>query len=96
MPSHWSGEYYYQYPDPLRWWQKTRLWRWWWHRKNRKAWKMWEDVGYTTEPVGTEGTVFVLSDGQMLHSPLPCPRDTNGDGNCGRPLCPHCGWRNAP
>jgi hypothetical protein len=20
-----------------------------------------------------------------------CPRDTNGDGDCGRPLCPHCG-----
>lgn len=20
-----------------------------------------------------------------------CPRDTNGDGDCGRPLCPYCG-----
>lgn len=20
----------------------------------------------------------------------PCPNDTDGDGNCGRPLCPHC------
>lgn len=20
-----------------------------------------------------------------------CPRDTNGDGDCGRPACPHCG-----
>ena len=20
-----------------------------------------------------------------------CPYDTNGDGDCGRPLCPHCG-----
>src|ERR1043165_7163439 len=23
--------------------------------------------------------------------PPPCPRDTNGDGDCGRQLCPHCG-----
>lgn len=23
----------------------------------------------------------------------PCPRDTNGDGDCGRPNCPHCGGR---
>lgn len=22
-----------------------------------------------------------------------CPRDTNGDGDCGRPACPHCGRR---
>lgn len=21
----------------------------------------------------------------------PCPNDTNGDGNSGRPACPHCG-----
>lgn len=21
----------------------------------------------------------------------PCPRDTDGDGDCGRPLCPYCG-----
>lgn len=21
----------------------------------------------------------------------PCPRDTDGDGNCGRQLCPYCG-----
>lgn len=21
----------------------------------------------------------------------PCPYDTDGDGNCGRPMCPHCG-----
>lgn len=25
----------------------------------------------------------------------PCPRDTDGDGDCGRPFCPHCG-RYAP
>jgi hypothetical protein len=23
--------------------------------------------------------------------PPGCPRDTNGDGDCGRPACPHCG-----
>lgn len=22
---------------------------------------------------------------------FPCPRDTNGDGDCGRPVCPYCG-----
>lgn len=21
----------------------------------------------------------------------PCPNDTNGDGDCGKPACPHCG-----
>lgn len=27
-----------------------------------------------------------------------CPNDTNGDGDCGRPLCPHCApiGRDAP
>jgi proteasome lid subunit RPN8/RPN11 len=25
------------------------------------------------------------------HLPPPCPRDTNGDGDCGRRACPHCG-----
>lgn len=24
-------------------------------------------------------------------SKTPCSRDTNGDGDCGRPLCPECG-----
>ena len=24
-------------------------------------------------------------------TPSYCPFDTNGDGNCGRPLCPYCG-----
>jgi hypothetical protein len=23
--------------------------------------------------------------------PASCPRDTDGDGNCGRTMCPHCG-----
>lgn len=22
---------------------------------------------------------------------LACPRDTDGDGGCGRPMCPYCG-----
>jgi hypothetical protein len=24
---------------------------------------------------------------------MPCPHDTDGDGNCGRPACPYCGQR---
>lgn len=27
---------------------------------------------------------------------IPCPRDTDGDGDCGRPLCPHCHDRKLP
>jgi hypothetical protein len=27
----------------------------------------------------------------MDKSKTGCPNDTNGDGDCGRPLCPHCG-----
>lgn len=26
----------------------------------------------------------------------PCPYDTNGDGDCGRALCPYCGGGNIP
>ncbi len=26
----------------------------------------------------------------------PCPYDTNGDGDCGRALCPFCGGGNIP
>lgn len=54
-----------------------------------------------THPV--EGVVFRHDDGRMAKIrrkdygytwPLPCPRDTNGDGNCGQPLCPNCGSDN--
>jgi hypothetical protein len=24
-------------------------------------------------------------------TPAGCPNDTDGDGNCGSPACPHCG-----
>ena len=26
----------------------------------------------------------------------PCPRDTNGDGDCGQPACPWCGLQATP
>lgn len=29
-----------------------------------------------------------------MNSTLPCPCDTDGDGNCGRPACPYCGYQN--
>lgn len=28
--------------------------------------------------------------------PASCPRDTDGDGNCGRRYCPYCGRRRPP
>jgi hypothetical protein len=39
-------------------------------------------------------------DGALVGDPLvaqkkTCPNDTNGDENCGRPLCPHCGDKGA-
>lgn len=27
---------------------------------------------------------------------MPCPRDTNGDGDCGQRFCPHCGEDPSP
>lgn len=27
----------------------------------------------------------------MMPNMVPCPCDTDGDGNCGRPACPYCG-----
>lgn len=29
--------------------------------------------------------------GWRFTPPQVCPEDTNGDGDCGRVLCPHCG-----
>lgn len=29
----------------------------------------------------------------ILRNGQACPRDTDGDGDCGRPLCPVCGIR---
>jgi hypothetical protein len=26
-----------------------------------------------------------------VYAPMPCPYDTDGDGNCGRLHCPYCG-----
>lgn len=33
----------------------------------------------------------------LLVTPQPCPRDTNGDGDCGQRMCPNCGpdWTRA-
>jgi hypothetical protein len=47
------------------------------------------------EPTGEEVDAFMRSIDQdiaelPLYKLVPCPRDTNGDGDCGQPACPYC------
>lgn len=59
------------------------------NHRNKKT--LSQHVRMSTYECQVEAVLTLRSLGWRIEPPDVCPDDTNGDGDCGKRMCPHCG-----